>query len=70
MKNLHDMYIQVFCYALSQNDGSEWRQRTMSKAEHFIDVSSMTSDAITKMINEHKIQILVDLNGYTKVIGC
>lgn len=58
---------QVFCYALSPNDGTEWRQRIQSEAEHFIDVSSMSSDMIARLINEDKIQILVNLNGYTKV---
>jgi protein O-GlcNAc transferase len=58
--------IEVFCYALSQDDGTEWRQRIRSEAEHFIDVSSMSSDMIAKVINEDKIQILINLNGYTK----
>lgn len=58
--------VEVFCYALSPNDGTEWRQRTQSEAEHFKDVSAMSSDMIAKMINEDKIQILVNLNGYTK----
>uniref|UniRef100_I1NUM3 protein O-GlcNAc transferase n=1 Tax=Oryza glaberrima TaxID=4538 RepID=I1NUM3_ORYGL len=58
--------IEVFCYALSQDDGTEWRQRIRSEAEHFIDVSSMSSDVIAKVINEDKIQILINLNGYTK----
>jgi protein O-GlcNAc transferase len=59
--------LQVFCYALSPDDGTEWRQRIQSEAEHFIDVSSMSSDMIARLINEDKIQILVNLNGYTKV---
>ncbi|KAJ0015018.1 hypothetical protein Pint_20284 [Pistacia integerrima] len=58
--------VEVFCYALSPNDGTEWRKRTQSEAEHFIDVSAMSSDMIAKLINEDKIQILVNLNGYTK----
>ncbi|ERN10036.1 hypothetical protein AMTRI_Chr06g194830 [Amborella trichopoda] len=58
--------IEVFCYALSPNDGSEWRQRIQSEAEQFVDVSSMSSDLIANMINQDKIQILVNLNGYTK----
>ncbi|XWS35215.1 hypothetical protein CRYUN_Cryun21dG0106900 [Craigia yunnanensis] len=58
--------VEVFCYALSPNDGTEWRLRIQSEAEHFIDVSSMSSDMIAKMINEDQIQILVNLNGYTK----
>lgn len=59
--------MQIFCYALSPTDGSEWRQRIQSEAEHFVDVSAMSSDMIAKMINEDEIQILVNLNGYTKV---
>ncbi|GAV69747.1 TPR_7 domain-containing protein/TPR_11 domain-containing protein/Glyco_transf_41 domain-containing protein [Cephalotus follicularis] len=58
--------VEVFCYALSPNDGTEWRQRIQSEAEHFIDVSAMSSDMIAKLINGDKIQILVNLNGYTK----
>eukprot|EP00252_Welwitschia_mirabilis_P008351 TRINITY_DN2015_c0_g1_i1.p1 TRINITY_DN2015_c0_g1~~TRINITY_DN2015_c0_g1_i1.p1 ORF type:complete len:985 (+),score=144.77 TRINITY_DN2015_c0_g1_i1:551-3505(+) len=59
-------HVEVFCYALSQNDGSEWRQRIQSEAEHFVDVSSVPSDAIARLVNEDKIQILINLNGYTK----
>lgn len=65
---MHDReHVEVFCYALSPSDGSEWRQRISAEAEHFIDVSAMASDAIARMINESQIQILVNLNGYTKV---
>ena len=64
----HQLVYQVFCYALSQNDGTEWRQRIQGEAEHFSDVSAMTSPMIAKMINEDKIQILINLNGYTKVM--
>ncbi|XP_060180923.1 probable UDP-N-acetylglucosamine--peptide N-acetylglucosaminyltransferase SEC [Lycium barbarum] len=64
---MHDKEnVEVFCYALSPNDGTEWRIRTQTEAEHFIDVSSLTSDVIARMINEDQIQILINLNGYTK----
>jgi hypothetical protein len=59
--------VQVFCYALNQSDGSEWRQRISAEAEHFVDVSTMTSDAIAHLMSDDRIQILVNLNGYTKV---
>ncbi|XP_066307813.1 probable UDP-N-acetylglucosamine--peptide N-acetylglucosaminyltransferase SEC isoform X2 [Miscanthus floridulus] len=58
--------VEVFCYALSRDDGTEWRQRIKGEAEHFTDVSTMPSDMIAKVINEDKIQILINLNGYTK----
>lgn len=63
---VNHIFSQVFCYALSANDNTEWRQRIQSEAEHFLDVSSMSADAIAKIINEDKIQILINLNGYTK----
>ncbi|KAM3357187.1 putative UDP-N-acetylglucosamine-peptide N-acetylglucosaminyltransferase SEC [Capsicum galapagoense] len=64
---MHDKEnVEVFCYALSPNDGTEWRIRTQTEAEHFTDVSSLTSDVIARMINEDQIQILINLNGYTK----
>ncbi|XP_050221942.1 probable UDP-N-acetylglucosamine--peptide N-acetylglucosaminyltransferase SEC [Mercurialis annua] len=59
-------YVEVFCYALSPNDGTEWRQRIQSETEHFVEVSAMSADTIAKLINEDKIQILINLNGYTK----
>ncbi|RYR52712.1 hypothetical protein Ahy_A06g027599 isoform B [Arachis hypogaea] len=58
--------VEVLCYALSPSDGSEWRQRIQFEAEHFVDVSAMSSDHIAKMINQDNIHILVNLNGYTK----
>ncbi|KAJ6823387.1 putative UDP-N-acetylglucosamine--peptide N-acetylglucosaminyltransferase SEC [Iris pallida] len=59
---IHDRKnVEVFCYALSQNDGIEWRLRIQFEAEHFIDVSSMSSDVIAQLINEDKIKILVNL---------
>ncbi|CAH9125216.1 unnamed protein product [Cuscuta epithymum] len=64
---MHDREsVEVFCYALSQNDGTEWRLRIQSEVEHFIDVSSMSSEMIARMINEDHIHILINLNGYTK----
>lgn len=57
---------QVFCYALSVNDGSEWRQRISTEAEHFFDVSSTSSEQIAAQIAQDQIQVLINLNGYTK----
>ncbi|XP_055804796.1 probable UDP-N-acetylglucosamine--peptide N-acetylglucosaminyltransferase SEC [Solanum dulcamara] len=66
IENVEDFYCLVFCDALSPNDGTGWRLRILSEAEHFVDVASLTSDVIARMINEDQIQILINLNGYTK----
>ena len=43
--------IQVFCYALSPSDGSEWRQRIEAEAEHFLDVSHRSVGEIAAQIS-------------------
>lgn len=57
---------QVFCYALSANDGSEWRCRIEAEAEHFMDVSSWSVADIARRLSQDGIHIGVNLNGYTK----
>ena len=64
---LHDRSrIEVFCYALSPDDGTEWRQRIMSEAEHFMDVSQQTSGQTARQMARDGIHIAINLNGYTK----
>jgi len=43
--------LQVFCYALSPPDGSEWRQRIEAEAEHFLDVSARSVSEIAAQIS-------------------
>ncbi|GAB4819185.1 hypothetical protein N2152v2_006231 [Parachlorella kessleri] len=58
--------VEIFCYALSPNDGSEWRQRIAAEAEHFLDVSSWGVSEIAQRISADSIHVAVNLNGYTK----
>ncbi|CAD7702322.1 unnamed protein product [Ostreobium quekettii] len=64
---LHDRgKVEVFCYALSPSDGSEWRQKIETEAENFLDVSSWSVVDIAMKISSDGIQIAINLNGYTK----
>ena len=58
---------QVFCYGLSPNDGTSFRQKVHAEAEHFVDLSKYpcNGDAADK-INSDGIHILINMNGYTK----
>ena len=58
--------MEVFCYALSRPDGSEWRLRIEREAEHFVDLSPWTVAQIAQRISSDRIHIAVNLNGYTK----
>jgi len=64
---LHDRTkIEVFCYALSPTDGTEWRRKIENEAEHFLDVSSWNVVDIAGKISSDGIHIAINLNGYTK----
>eukprot|EP00213_Chloropicon_mariensis_P007060 CAMPEP_0197476648 /NCGR_PEP_ID=MMETSP1309-20131121/9243_1 /TAXON_ID=464262 /ORGANISM="Genus nov. species nov., Strain RCC998" /LENGTH=1051 /DNA_ID=CAMNT_0043017065 /DNA_START=357 /DNA_END=3509 /DNA_ORIENTATION=- len=64
---MHDKSkFEIFCYALSPDDRSEWRRRVSNEVEHFLDVSSWSTGDIVRRISEDGIHIAVNLNGYTK----
>ena len=49
--------VEVFCYALSPSDGSEWRQRIAAETEHFQDVSAWGVPDIARKISADGIQV-------------
>lgn len=57
---------EIFCYALSKNDHSNYRSKIERDSEHFLDVSGWTSKNIIERIVADQIHVLVNLNGYTK----
>lgn len=59
---------EVFLYALSASDGSQYRVNLEEGVEHFVDVSGLHFSEVAKLIHQDNIHILVNLNGYTK--GC
>lgn len=64
---MHDRSkVEVFCYALTPDDQSSWRRRVESEAEHFHDISRLLHGDAARLIHQHGIHILVNLNGYTK----
>lgn len=58
---------EVFCFALSGSDNSEYRDKIMREADLFLDLSSVYDFyEAAKVIYNYDIDILVNLNGYTK----
>lgn len=59
--------VEVFCYSLAADDNSHYRKKIESEAEHFVDVSGIPDNfAVADMIYADGIDILINLNGYTK----
>lgn len=57
---------EVFAYATSPTDGSSWRRKIEAGVEHFHDVAGLAHDELAEKIRADNIDVLVNLNGYTK----
>ena len=64
---LHDRnQFEVFAFSLKRANGSPLRDRLISIFDHFIDVDEKSDQEITKLARDLKIDIAIDLNGYTQ----
>lgn len=65
---LHDRQnVEIFCYALSADDGTTFRAKIARETEHFVDLSQIPCNGkAADRINADGIHILVNMNGYTK----
>jgi len=68
LPGLHDrVKVEIFCYSLSPDDGTTFRQKVSREAEHFIDLSAVQCNGkAADRIHNDGIHILVNMNGYTK----
>ncbi|MEA9598758.1 tetratricopeptide repeat protein [Polynucleobacter sp. AP-Sanab-80-C2] len=63
---LHDRNVfEVFAFSLSKSDQSAVRKRLEKAFDHFIDCEELDDQAIAQMSNDLKIDIAVDLGGFT-----
>jgi protein O-GlcNAc transferase len=56
---------EMYAYSLGPDDGSEYRRRIVTAFEHFVDVHREPAHAIAARIARDRIDVLVDLKGYT-----
>jgi predicted O-linked N-acetylglucosamine transferase (SPINDLY family) len=63
---LHDRdRFEVSLFSYGPDDGSAMRRRLEENCDHFIDVSAISDEAAAQRIYDERIQVLVDLKGYT-----
>lgn len=59
--------VEVFCYSLNPDDGTTFRSKIVEESEHFVDLSHVKCNVkAAKIINSDNINILINMNGYTK----
>ena len=57
---------EIFAVSHGPDDRSEYRRRVEAEAEHFIDVASLSDRDAALLLHQQGIDIVVDLNGYTR----
>lgn len=57
---------EVFVYSYGDDIEDEMRLSVKQNADHFFHVKSMSNQEIAKLIQSHKIDIAIDLKGYTR----
>lgn len=57
--------IEIFCYA-NHARGDEATERYKSCADHWRNIYQLSDNAVTRIIQEDKIDILIDLSGHTE----
>jgi protein O-GlcNAc transferase len=63
---LHDRArFEIFVYSYGPDDGSVMRSRITAAAEHFVDVAWEPNDVVLNRIRSDRLDLLIDLKGYT-----
>jgi predicted O-linked N-acetylglucosamine transferase (SPINDLY family) len=57
---------EIFAVSHGRDDGSVYRRRIAAEVEHFLDVAPLTDRDAAALLHRAGIDILVDLNGYTR----
>ncbi len=57
--------VEVFAYSTTADDGSDVRQRLLAAFDHFIDLTDASIEKTIKRIRSDRIDVLVDLSGWT-----
>ena len=56
---------EIFCYSYGKDDRSYYRDRIQHDCNKFVDISSLSYSDAAKCIYKDRVDILVDLKGYT-----
>lgn len=56
---------EVFAYSFGPDRQDPMRERLLRAFDHFVDIRHLTDEAAAQLMLEHRIDIAVDLKGYT-----
>ena len=56
---------EVFGFGWSRSEDTSFRKRVVDAFDHFIEISALTDEAAASLIQQHEIDVLIDLQGLT-----
>lgn len=60
----------IFAYSTFRNENDDMYDYFEKKIKNFCDISELNNQEILNLLNEHQLDILIDLSGYTKHNKC
>lgn len=66
LRNHDKSEFELFMYCSGWDDGSDIRKQIVSNFEHTYSVANLDDEKAAKLIDEHNLDVLVELNGPTK----
>ena len=57
---------EIFLYSYGSNKKSRLRDNTAQSIEHFFDISNSPDREVASLVEDHKLDIAIDLKGFTK----
>ena len=64
----HDReFFEIYGYSFGPNDNSDFRKRIINSFDVFHDVKELSYQDIAQLARQDKIDIAIDINGYTKL---
>ena len=57
---------EAYCYALSPDDGTLFRRQIKIECTKLVDLAGLSAVDMAELVSDDKIDILVNMNGYTK----
>ncbi len=59
-------HFQINCYSYGHDDQSEARKNIQADSDHFVDIANLSHADAAKRIHDDRVDILVDLVGFTE----
>jgi predicted O-linked N-acetylglucosamine transferase (SPINDLY family) len=70
LSNYDPSAFELYAYSLHRGPAGDWPRIVTSQVDHYVDVQSLSDNALIDCVLSHDLDVLVDLTGYTAGNRC